>query len=114
MAKCVYKIKLPGGKELVLPAGFSTIEKNAELVAQYVKYKDSGELNNLTQILNNVIPSQLKKSFSLKNLITKTSTLEELLEQINTRIESLGTYANIDQAIFNYLKGGKAFNRDKA
>ena len=51
---------------------------------------------------------------TLRSLVNSSSNIDELITIINNRIEALGNYENIDNAIFNYLKGNKKWNREKA
>ena len=118
MGNCVFKLKLPGGKEIILPAGFKTIEKSnklEKLFGEYINSQSEETLKDLTSEIRKIIPDQLKNDNSIKSWIAKSESIDQLIDITNNKIEQLGNYMNIDQAILNYLKGGKnKWNREKA
>ena len=107
MANCRYIIKLPGGKEIILSAGFSTIEKSDTLVKEYDAYLKLENDEELLDSLQKIVPTLLRNKNTLRSLVKSSSNIDELITIINDRIEALGNYENIDNAIFNYLKGNK-------
>ena len=114
MANCRYILKLPGGKEITLPAGFSTIEKSDTLAKEYDTYLELGNDEALLDSLQKIVPTLLRNKNTLRSLVKSSSNIDELITIINDRIKALGNYENIDNAIFNYLKGNKKWNREKA
>lgn len=114
MANCRYIIKLPGGNEITLPAGFSTIEKSDILIEEYDNYLKLENDEALLDSLQKIVPTLLRNKNTLRSLVNSSSNIDELITIINDRIEALGNYENIDNAIFNYLKGNKKWNKEKA
>lgn len=107
MAQCKYIIKLPSGEQFELPAGFSTVENTDQLEQEYAKYVDNGSPDQLIEILKKAVPVQLNNANTLKALISKSDNMNNLLVALNDRIEGLGDYSNIDDAIYKYVVKGK-------
>lgn len=113
MAKCKYILELPGGESIQLPASFSTLEESKDINQEFQSYlmetdndiKES-KFNELTQSLTKQINIGGINQESIKNIIKSSKSEKELYDNINSQIYQFGTYENIGEAIYNYIKEG--------
>ena len=124
MAKCKYILQLPGGESIELPSNFGKLDKEESIDALFLDYKNASDenkaevLGELRELIKNKVPDNIHGN-TINTLIKKSTSIDNLYEALNIIIEKLGTYENIGEAVYNYVKsgaskkGGKNLNLDK-
>jgi len=113
MANCKYILELPGGKSIELPASFSTLEESEDINNNFLNYQSEldntlkeNRLKELTQNLRERINISGIHENALEDIIKSSKNINELYSNINSLIYQFGSYENINDAVYNYIKQG--------
>jgi len=113
MAKCKYLLKLPSGDVIELSTSFNNLDgqnpKIDELFNSYNAEENVEKKDKILAKLADLITEETSFKIHqtvLKNIIKKSSEIDNLYQTVNKLIIESGTYANIEQAIKNYIWEG--------
>ena len=113
MANCKYILELPGGKSIELPASFGTLDKSDDInqgFANYLAEADNTAKETKLDELSKALFTQINiggiNTDTIKNIIKTSNSEDELYSNLNNKIYQFGTYENIGEAVYNYIKKG--------
>lgn len=113
---CYYIIKAPNGGDIEIPANFGKIDPDvttSEMLSQLRSWsgKDLTDpqkierdklANDLVINLQKLTPNDISNQIIKNIVITNLDNIDKIIPSINTLIESLGSYTNINDALNKY------------
>ena len=105
--KCNYIIKLPNGRDYVIPTNFSTIEKTSELKDIF----NSTSLDNISPLVDYILKetnSDLSREFIVKSITDNLDNLDGIITTINDNILNNPEYVNFEKALSTYFAEDKS------
>ena len=103
---CNYSIKLPDGREIIVPATLNVIPKNNTTLSKILLayYDESSEeknnfLNPKEDLIKYLHKNKIDLSIDEVNLLLESSNKDTFITNVNNKIQEKGSIENLERAI---------------
>ena len=98
--KCKYLVKLPDGREIIIPANLNTLSEGndvlKELITDYYKSPNNENRGFIREYLKKI---KVKVDSDLLRIVLENSTVDTFINNFNKRILQEGSIDSLESAI---------------